>query len=222
MGAEKIKVCLVLLSDAPDVLENLKRIILSCADPPLIISQVFPAVSNRVEIQEAVKAIGRLKPEMVFIVLTSSHLKQTVLFVNSLQEDGLKLDTLAFLEDSAADATIDLLKLGIADVISPPFTEENVVPRIWRILNCTRDPGEKLLSNLKEKLGLQKLIGRNAAFLVEVNKIPLIARCDANVLIAGETGTGKDIYARSIHYLGRRARKAVRCGELRGDSDRLV
>jgi DNA-binding NtrC family response regulator len=109
------------------------------------------------------------------------------------------------------------LKLGIADVILPPYTLENVVPRIWRILNCNRNPVEKLQSSLKEKLGLRKLIGRNAAFLSEVNKIPLIARCDANVLIAGETGTGKEIFARSIHYLGRRAGYpfiAVSCGAI--------
>lgn len=79
---------------------------------------------------------------------------------------------------------------------------------------------EKLLGRLKEKLGLRKLIGRNSAFVAEVNKIPQIARCDANVLIAGETGTGKEIYARSIHYLGRRAPKpfvAVSCGAIPAD-----
>ena len=85
---------------------------------------------------------------------------------------------------------------------------------------CNKGPDEKLLSSLKEKLGLRKLVGRNAAFLAEVNKIPLIARCDANVLIAGETGTGKEIFARSIHYLGRRAPKPfipVSCGAIPSD-----
>ena len=220
MDKEKIKACMVSLSDASSALENLKRVISSCADPQLILSKVFTAVSDRPGTQDTIEAIDRLKPELVFMVLSSGHLKQAVFFIDSLKENGFNSETLAFLEDPTAKATIDLLKLGIADVISPPFSEENVVPRIWRILNSSRDPDEKLLSSLKEKLGLRKLIGRSATFLSEVNKIPLIARCDANVLIAGETGTGKEIFARSIHYLGRRAGYpfiAVSCGAIPSD-----
>ncbi len=220
MDAEKIKACMVSLSGSPIALENLKSVVSSCVHPPLILSAVFPAVPDQQKAQERLEAIERLMPQLIFIVLSSGQYEQAEIFVNSLQEEGLKAFTLAFLEDPTSEIMIDLLKLGIADVISPPYTLENVVPRIWRILNCNRDPDEKLHSSLKEKLGVRKLIGRSAAFLAEVNKIPLIARCDANVLIAGETGTGKEIFARSIHYLGRRAGYpfiAVSCGAIPSD-----
>jgi DNA-binding NtrC family response regulator len=44
------------------------------------------------------------------------------------------------------------------------------------------------------------LIGRSKTFLDVVLKIPRLAGCQATVLIEGETGTGKDLYARAIHY----------------------
>lgn len=44
------------------------------------------------------------------------------------------------------------------------------------------------------------LIGRSKKFLDVVRKIPRLAGCHATVLVSGETGTGKDLYARAIHY----------------------
>lgn len=46
----------------------------------------------------------------------------------------------------------------------------------------------------------ETLIGRSGNFLDVVCKIPRLAGCHATVLISGETGTGKDLYARAIHY----------------------
>ncbi len=46
------------------------------------------------------------------------------------------------------------------------------------------------------------MIGRAPVFLSVLNQIKKIARCSAPVLIEGETGTGKELAARAIHYLG--------------------
>ena len=55
------------------------------------------------------------------------------------------------------------------------------------------------------ELGLQQMIGVSPNFRAVVKKIPSVARCDAGVLITGETGTGKELCARAIHYGSGRA-----------------
>ena len=62
-----------------------------------------------------------------------------------------------------------------------------------------------------------KLVGRSPAFLEVLGLIRRFAVCDATVLVQGETGTGKELVARAIHYLG--ARRSfpfipVNCGAL--------
>jgi two-component system response regulator GlrR len=61
------------------------------------------------------------------------------------------------------------------------------------------------------------LIGRSTSFLCCLGFIERIAGCDAAVLIQGETGTGKELAARAIHYLGARRHKPfvpLNCGAI--------
>lgn len=63
----------------------------------------------------------------------------------------------------------------------------------------------------------RQLIGQSPIFLQQTQKISLIASCEANVLIVGETGTGKELYARAIHYGSARAGRPfmpVNCGAI--------
>jgi DNA-binding NtrC family response regulator len=57
---------------------------------------------------------------------------------------------------------------------------------------------------LKTTFGLKMLVGTAPRFVEETRKIPLLASCDGRVLILGETGTGKELFARAIHYLSPR------------------
>lgn len=63
----------------------------------------------------------------------------------------------------------------------------------------------------------ETLIGTSRCFLQVKGKIPLLSRSRSTVLISGETGTGKELFARAIHYSGERSGKPfvpVNCAAL--------
>ena len=67
------------------------------------------------------------------------------------------------------------------------------------------------------KITVTNLIGCSPAFAEAIELIRHIAETDAPVLLEGETGTGKEVAARAIHYSGRRQDRAfvaVNCGAL--------
>jgi two-component system, NtrC family, response regulator GlrR len=112
-----------------------------------------------------------------------------------------------------------LLELGVDDFITTPLLPEAVLPRVARWLG-SRAYENPAVEELKAKLGLRQFVGQSATLLDVLQKMALLADCDASVLILGETGTGKEICARSLHYLSPRAERPfvpVNCGAIPAD-----
>jgi transcriptional regulator with PAS, ATPase and Fis domain len=55
--------------------------------------------------------------------------------------------------------------------------------------------------------GLAQILGEDPKMVNLKRRIPIVARFDSTVLLTGETGTGKEQFARALHYSSPRAAK---------------
>jgi two-component system, NtrC family, response regulator GlrR len=76
---------------------------------------------------------------------------------------------------------------------------------------------ETLLERLRDGGALSKLVGCAPSFVKAISQLPAVSKSEAGVMIRGETGTGKELVARAIHYMSGRAAYpfvALNCGSL--------
>jgi DNA-binding NtrC family response regulator len=208
----------LLLDFCPDsgLREDVKAILDSCKNPPFQtrIQSISPEESDL--FQKISSFLEKNPAEIIFVLLPPKGIQPARSIVPWLKKMNPEPRILAVLEGNNSEEAIELLKMGVEDFIAPPLKAEDVLPRLWRIME-KKTPDEILIQKVKTKVGLRQLVGRSPAFQAELDKIPLVTKCDASVLISGETGTGKELFARAIHYLGNRARKPfvpVSCGAI--------
>lgn len=160
--------------------------------------------------------VSRFAPALIFLISTINLLKQSSRLFQVMRSEPAEPPFIVVSQDGDPDELFEVLRLGATDYITPPLRPVDILPRVWRALEQS-PVGGALACSLRDKLGLCHLVGESPAFLNEVRKIPLVAQCDAGVLISGETGTGKELCARAIHQLSSRADQPfipINCGAI--------
>ena len=208
------KVLLVEFDGNGQLGQSLRRIIESYSDPGFrLVCHTCSAL--RVMDDELSQIIVKQKPLLILLILPRLSLTSLDSVFQTLGPSALSHPIVVVI-DADQEELIELVRPGVSDFIIPPLRDAEVLVRIQRLVNqvCRE---QKTRQALTEKLGLQQLIGESPAFMNEINKIPILAKSDISVLIAGETGTGKEMVARAIHYLSERADKPfvpVNCGAI--------
>lgn len=104
------------------------------------------------------------------------------------------------------ELAVNALKNGATDFILKPWDNKILVEKIKEAYNSKiKDKGSK--EEKKEKP--EMLVGQSKVMMQLIKMIHKVARTDANILITGENGTGKDMLAREIHRLSTRNQRSM-------------
>lgn len=118
---------------------------------------------------------------------------------------------------------VESMKAGAYDFIEKPFPTSELEAVVARALERRRLVLENrtLREQLSGATGLEeRIVGRSAAAVALRKQVAMVAATDADVLILGETGVGKEVVARALHDTGPRAARpfvALNCAALPAD-----
>lgn len=207
---QPLHIHVVTLDESSAVGLELQRLLSECSWCSTDVRLVTPTESSRIELQAGSAALFVAhNPHTLTGVI--SHLKERfpdVLFsfVNLFEHSR---------------SCLHVLGTGFDDFLSYPFQAEDVAARIQAMHSAKRKVPLHTSPNLADALtlevGLRDLVGVSPQFNRVLEEIRILSRLDATVLISGETGTGKDMSARAIHYTSARASGPfipVNCGAI--------
>jgi two-component system, NtrC family, response regulator HydG len=97
---------------------------------------------------------------------------------------------------------IESMKLGAFDYLTKPFGNDELVLVVSRALEDyqLRQEVRRLRGELARSYGLPNIIATDPKMIAVLGMIEQIADSSASVLITGESGTGKDLIARALHF----------------------
>jgi sigma-54 dependent transcriptional regulator, acetoin dehydrogenase operon transcriptional activator AcoR len=116
--------------------------------------------------------------------------------------DGINLSRLIQLDDRTARAPDEAVALRRAD--GSPWGHGRVAPPV-RMRSQRPMPAPQRDTTARPFSGLHRLAGRDPVLLKGVKRLMTVGNLDLPILLHGETGAGKDVFARAIHAASSRA-----------------
>jgi len=120
---------------------------------------------------------------------------------------------------ATVDTAVEAMREGAEDYISKPFNLDEIRLIVRKVLEkkALLDDNRLLRSQLRKKYSYDNVVGNSEAMIEVYKTIDKVKDSKATVLILGETGTGKELVARAIHYNSARSEKPflpVNCAAL--------
>jgi DNA-binding NtrC family response regulator len=158
---------------------------------------------------EALEFIWGSLPDLVFLDLNMPELDGQGVLRALTGQGPVGCEIVVVTANDSVTAAVECMRLGAADYITKPYEVEQVraiAQRCAQRLELERRVHE-LEDRLDHKQAFGALVGMSRPMQELFRQMQRVARAPVDVLIRGETGTGKELIAREIHRLSDRAAK---------------
>ncbi|MCF7957038.1 MAG: sigma-54 dependent transcriptional regulator [Phycisphaerae bacterium] len=104
----------------------------------------------------------------------------------------------------SVEMAVEAIKLGACDYVMKPVVFDDILSKIRQQLQVLGLEAENkaLKDQLESQYGLGNIIGKSPIMQTIFDSIKKVAQTNSNILITGQSGTGKELVARAIHSTG--------------------
>lgn len=151
--------------------------------------------------------------DLVHVVTLDYRLPDTTgdILLKKIKERSPNTEVIIISEQSEITTAVELLKLGAYDYL---VKSEDIRDRLWNSVNHVRNHAglkqkiELLQSEVEKKYDFQNsILGQSGTIKAVHNMVSKAVKTTITVCITGETGTGKEVVAKAIHYNSERKNK---------------
>ena len=164
------------------------------------------------EFSSAIAAYQYLKEADSNIDLVITDLKMPEMdgleFLSKVKQLNPEICVLLMTAHASIQTAVEAMKLGAYDYISKPFNIDELLLNIERIkeIREVKAENKQLRFQVRKQFDLSAFVGNSQAIKEVFDLVHIVAEKNTNVLIVGETGTGKELLTNIIHFNSPRKR----------------
>lgn len=122
-------------------------------------------------------------------------------FIQQLQSRGMPAGVIVITAHGSVETAVEAMKLGAADFLQKPFSLDHLATVVQKAMavQALRAENLRLREQLDQRYQFDNIVGRSASMREIFHTVERVAPTRTTVLLAGESGVGKDMIARAIH-----------------------